>query len=95
MSKIKDKNIWRILRTGDKCIVNRMGVEIRGIVDRIIRLSNGKVFIRVVDYSNESVGLFDASTVIPSDKKMVLSGKTSYELLLLKYEPKGMGVSCS
>lgn len=92
--KMSGGESWRLLRYGDRCVVNYMGVEYVVSVHSIIRLSNGRVLIRVMNEVGAVVGLFYASQVKPYNKDMLNNGLTSFELLLKKFEPKGMSTAC-
>lgn len=88
--------LWSLLRRGDRCSAQSGGVEICGLIDRVLHLSGGRTMFRVSDELGNALGLYDASEVFPLNPMMVSRKMTSYELQLLRFEPKGMSTAtCS
>lgn len=88
--------LWSLLRCGDRCLAQSGGVEVRGLIGRVFHLSGGRTMFRVVDELGNAMGIYDATEVFPLNSMMVSRKLTSYELLLLRFEPKGMSTAtCS
>ena len=86
-----------LLRKGDACEVNDGGVFFRGKVMNIIRLSIGKSLYSVELDNNpirETV-LFEDYQVAPLDPVQCALRLTALDVLLKKYEPKGMSTNVS
>lgn len=90
-----DRSLWSLLKEGDWCIIYSSGIRQEGVVKSIIRLSCGKVLMAVSDALGNSLGLFNAWEVQPADETMANDRITSYEVLLRRYEPRGMSTSTS
>lgn len=90
-------SLHTLLRKGDACSVNDGGVFFRGKVENIIRLSNGKSIYSVILDNNpirETV-LFEDYQVSPLDPVQCALRLTAIDVLLKKYEPKGMSTNVS
>lgn len=81
------------LQHGDKCTITRGGVKQLGLVDRIIRMSNGNVLFRVVGMngllSSTAIGLFTVDEVEPVSEFVKRTGKSTFYEELAKYEITG------
>lgn len=93
----KDLPLYQLLRVGDFCEVDDMGVMLKGIVRGIVRLSKGKILFSVSILNNpmKDWGMFEGNQVIPANAEQRLLRMTSMDILLRKYEPKGMSTNVS
>lgn len=85
----EEEPLWKLLRKGDLCLVNNMGVVETGIVQQIIRLSNGRTLFKVVSVTGTDLCLASANEVRPASLEQCRLHLTSYELALRHFEPKG------
>jgi hypothetical protein len=85
--------LWKLLRVGDMCRASLHGVVITGKVSNIIRLSNGRVLFSMRSADGNHLGSFDHFRVVPADADMVRENMTRLDLLLRRYEPKGMSTA--
>lgn len=86
----QEKDLWKLLKKGDACVVNNGGVIETGVIAYIARMTSGRVYIKVVDKKGEDLCLTDAENVIPANSEQIKKHLTSFELLLKKVEPTGM-----
>lgn len=84
-----EKDIWKMFRKGDGCVVNKDGVRMRGFVSAVIRLSRGINLIRVCNASDIAIGLYTTDEVSASDAEGIYRRENSFENLLKSLEPKG------
>lgn len=91
------KEVYTLLRKGDDCLVDDDGVIRKGVVNNIIRLSNGKTLFSVKLINNilKEWDLFYGEKVWPPDAIQCMLRLTAFEMLLRKYEPKGQSTNVS
>jgi hypothetical protein len=88
-----DNDLWKLLRKGDRCCATSHGIRITGYVARIMKLSNGRVLFSVCAPDGTNLGLFDVDRITPADEDMVRENMTRLDLLLRRYEPRGMSTA--
>ena len=93
--KKQDEGLHTLLRRGDECEVNDGGVRFKGRVENIIRLSKGKWLFSVSLYNNmmKEAELYEDYQVTPVDPEQCALRITAMDMLLRKYEPKGMSTN--
>lgn len=90
MDNIEQKDLWKLLKKGDDCIVNNGGVIETGVISYIARMNSGRVYIKVVDKKGCDLCLTEAENVKPANGEQIIRHLTSFELMLKKMEPTGM-----
>lgn len=83
------KDLWKLFRSGDVCVVRHEGVQMRGFVSAVIRLSNGINLIRVCNAANIAMGLFSPEEVEACYEHELYRRENQYQSLLERLEPKG------
>lgn len=93
--KHRDVDLHTLLRKGDECEVLDGGVRFKGRVENIIRLSKGKTLysVRMLNNVVTDSALYEDWQVAPVDATQCALRLTALELLLKKYEPKGMSTN--
>lgn len=93
----KEKELHKLLRVGDQCQVLDKGVTYRGTVKNIIHLSKGKTLYSVSLDNNPMLDteFYEGYKVAPLDAMQRILKLTAVDMLLRKYEPKGMSTNVS
>lgn len=93
----QDFRLHTLLRKDDVCEVNDRGVIFKGIVRNIIKLSNGKMLfsVELKNSPSKEWELFEDYQVTPVDALQCALRLTAVDMLLRKYEPKGMSTNVS
>ena len=90
--KANDIPLHSLLRKGDNCEVNDNGTIYKGVVTNIVKLSKGRTlfFVRFLNRVMDEYGVFEGSQVMPRDAQQRMLRLTAVDMLLKRYEPKGM-----
>ena len=91
----QQKPLYSLLRKGDYCLVTDNGIVRKGRIQNIIRLSNGKMLFSVdlLNHPLKDWDMYEGPMVAPEDPMQCMLRITAYEMLLRRYEPKGMSIN--
>lgn len=92
-----EKPLYTLLKAGDYCLVTDNGIVRKGKVKSVIRLSKGKMLFSVdlLNHPLKDWDMYEGPMVEPEDPMQCLLRITAYEMLLRRYEPKGMSLNVS